>query len=62
MIMVSEAQKKANAKWNKGNRETFTVNLYPGKNDPTKADIAAAAARDGMSVNAWIVEAIKEKL
>lgn len=60
--MVSEKKKASNAKWDKGNRATIAVHLYPGKNDPTKADIAAAAARDGMSVNAWIVEAIKDKL
>lgn len=60
--MVSEKKKASNAKWDSGNRTTIAVHLYKGKNDPTKAEIAAAAARDGLSVNAWIVEAIKDKL
>lgn len=60
--MVSEKKKASNAKWNKANRTQIIVYFYPGKNDPTKAEIAAAAARDGLSVNAWIVEAIKDKL
>lgn len=60
--MVSEKKKASNAKWDKENRRTQTVFFYPGKNDPTKEQIAAAAKRDGMSVNAWIVEAIKDKL
>ncbi len=60
--MLTEKKKASNLKWNKANRDTITINLYPGKNDPTKADIAAAAERDGLSVNAWIVEAIKDKL
>ena len=60
--MVSEKKKASNAKWNKTNRTQIIVYFYTSKDDPTKAEIAAAAAREGMSVNAWIVEAIKDKL
>lgn len=60
--LISEKKKASNAKWDKDNRRAQTVFFYPGKGDPTKEQIAAAAERDGLSVNAWIVEAIKDKL
>lgn len=60
--MISEKKKASNAKWDKANSEQVLVRLWFPRGDPTKAEIAAAAARDGLSVNAWIVEAIKDKL
>lgn len=61
-MSVSEKKLITNKKWNDANRYTQTLHLYPGKGDPTKERLAAAAKRDGMSVNAWIVECIKDKL
>lgn len=40
---------------------TFRVKL-DGTDGVTRASIAQAAERDGMSVNAWIIEAIRDKL
>jgi hypothetical protein len=62
-MSVSEAQKKAAAKWDAANCDRLTIKLNHGKGkDPSKAEIKAAAERDGLSVNAWIIEAIKERL
>lgn len=58
----SDAHKTAVRKWEKENTEKITIMLYKGKGDPTKAQIKAAADMCGMSVNAWIIEAINEKL
>lgn len=58
---ASDAQKRASLKWEQANSEKITVKLNRNK-DPGKEQIRAAAARDGLSVNAWIIEAIKDKL
>ena len=57
---VSPAVKTA---YNKRNYQaiTFRVKL-DGSDGVTRASIAQAAERDGMSVNAWIIEAIRDKL
>lgn len=60
-MAVSDAHKRAAAKWAATNNESFSVKLRKGK-DPSREDIKAAAKRDGMSVNAWVIEAIKDKL
>ena len=47
--------------WQKENQERVIV--MTRKNEPpTKDQIKAAAAAAGQSVNAWIIEAIKDKL
>lgn len=62
-MATSEAQKRANAKWDAANCDKVTLKLNYGTGGaPTKDAIRAAAERDGMSVNAWIIEAIKAKL
>ena len=57
---VSPAVKTA---YNKRNYQaiTFRVKL-DGTDGVTKETITKAAERDGMSVNAWIIEAIRDKL
>jgi len=57
----TEAKKLANRRWDEANRERYArVSLVlPAEMKPT---IQHAAARDNMSVNAWIIEAIKDKL
>ena len=57
----SKAHIKAAAKWAAANNEMLTIKLRLGK-DPSKDQIRAAAERDGLSVNAWIIEAIRAKL
>lgn len=58
---TTEAQRRASLKWEQENNEKITIKLRRGK-DPSKAQIQAAAQRDGLSVNAWVLEAIKDKL
>ena len=57
---VSPAVKAA---YNKRNCQaiTFRVKL-DGSDGVTKETISQAAERDGMSVNAWIIDAIRDKL
>ena len=59
--MASEAQLRANAKWDRENTDKITIKLNRSK-DPSKAEIQAAAARNQQSVNAFIIEAIRDKL
>ena len=58
---TTEAQRRASAKWQAENTEKITLKLYRSR-DPSKAQIQAAAAAAGQSVNAWIVDAIKQAL
>lgn len=60
-LRTSEAQRRASLKWERENNEKITVKLRTGS-DPSKAQIRAAAAATGQSVNAWIIEAIRDKL
>lgn len=60
-MATSEAHRRASAKWASNNNETQTIKLRKGQ-DPSKAEIKAAAERDGLSVNAWLIAAIKERL
>ena len=60
-LKTTEAQRRATAKWQAENTEKITLKLYRSK-DPSKAQIQAAAAAAGQSVNAWIVDAIKQAL
>lgn len=58
---TSEAQRRASLKWERENNEKITVKLRVGQ-DPSKEDIRRAAQREGVSVNQWIIEAIRDKL
>lgn len=60
-LKTTEAQRRATAKWDRDNTEKITLKLYRSR-DPRKAQIQAAAAAAGQSVNAWIVDAIKQAL
>ncbi len=60
-LRTSEAQRRASLKWERENNEKITVKLRTGS-DPSKDQIRAAAAAAGQSVNAWIIEAIRDKL
>lgn len=60
-MSTTEARKRASLKWEQANNEKITIKLNKAK-DPSKAEIQEAAARDGQSVNAWIIDAIRDKL
>ena len=60
-LKTTEAQRRATAKWQAENTEKITLKLYRSK-DPSKVQIQAAAEAAGQSVNAWIVDAIKQAL
>lgn len=60
-MKTSKAQRDASLKWERKNNEKVTIKLRIGS-DPSKAQIRAAAAAAGQSVNAWIIEAIRDKL
>ena len=60
-LKTTEAQRRATAKWERDNTEKITIKLYRSK-DPSKAQIQAAAEAAGQSVNAWIVDVIKQSL
>ena len=60
-LKTTEAQRRATAKWQAENTEKITLKLYRSK-DPSKAQIQAAAEAAGQSVNAWLVDAIKQAL
>ena len=60
-LKTTEAQRRATAKWDRDNTEKITLKLYRSR-DPSKAQIQAAAEATGQSVNAWIVDAIKQAL
>lgn len=60
-LATTTAQRRASLKWERTNNEKITVKLRLGV-DPSKAQISAAAKASGQSVNAWIIDAIKDKL
>ena len=60
-LKTSKAQRDASLKWERENNEKVTIKLRIGS-APSKAQIRAAAAAAGQSVNAWIIEAIRDKL
>ena len=57
----TEAKKAANRRWDEANKDRYArISLVlPAEMKPP---IQQAAERDGMSVNAWIIEAIRDKL
>lgn len=60
-LKTSEAQRRASLKWERENNQKITVKLRVGS-DPDKEQIKAAAQAAGQSVNAWIIEAIRDRL
>lgn len=58
---TTAAQLRAAAKWDAANVEKIGIKLYP-TSGITKAQIAAAAEACGQSVNAWIVDALRQAL
>ena len=62
-MATKEARDRAIAKWREENNvQRVAFNLYPSRGDPTVEQLKAAAARDGMSLNSWLIEAAKDKL
>lgn len=57
-MTVSKAKQKANRKWNENNLERIYVTVKKGQ----KSIIENAAKQNNQSVNAFINEAIKEKI
>ena len=57
-MKISEAKYRANQKWNKENREQLAMSLPIG----TKARFMKMAETKGMSMTAFIVEAVEEKI
>lgn len=57
-MSISEARKKANRKWDEENLSRLSISMRKTK----KEEVAQAAAAAGLSVNAWIGQAIEEKL
>jgi len=55
---ISEARKKANAKYNAKAYEQIQIRVQKGK----KSDIQAFAEKQGKSINGFINEAIDEKI
>ena len=70
-VEMTAEQKAARNRSNAASRERYNAATYEkmtfrvrkdGGDGVTASAIKAAAAREGLSVNAWIIEAIKEKL
>ena len=60
--MSTDAKRAGNARYHeKLDRVVFRLHK-DGSDGISKHQIARAAARDGLSVNAWIIEAIRDKL
>jgi len=57
-MAISEAQKRAVARYNNANYDKLTVRIKKGQRDILKAH----AEEQGESLNGWIVSAIKAKL
>lgn len=56
-MAISEAQKRAVAKYNAKNYDKICVRIKKGQRDILKAH----ADKQGESLNAWIVSAIRDK-
>ena len=57
-MTISEAQKRAVAKFNKANYEAITIRVKKGQ----KESISAHAEATGESLNAFIIRAIEEAM
>lgn len=58
---TSEAQRRASLKWERENVEKITIKLRKDQT-PSKDQIRHAADQCGQSVNAWILDAIRDKI
>ena len=57
----TEARKAANKRWDEANKDRYArVSLVLSAE--LKPAIQAAADQEGMSLNAWIIEAIRDKI
>ena len=56
-MAMTDAQKRANAKWNKANTDMIAARCPKG----TKAKVQALSTMAGQSVSAYILQAIKER-
>lgn len=62
-LRTTEAQRRASLKWEQANNEKITVKFRSdGRDGFTKDQLKAAATAAGQSMNAWILDAIREKL
>jgi len=59
--MASEAQKRANQKWESKAYDKVLLRIRKDT-EPTRETITAAADAVGLSLNAYIMEAVKEKM
>lgn len=57
----TEAQRKASVKWEEKHYDRMSIGMLRGS-DVDKAAIQAAAAAAGMSANAYILQAVREKM
>lgn len=62
-LKTSAAQRRASLKWEQANTDKITIKMRSdGSQGVTKEAIQAAAKRDKMSVNAWILDVIRNSL
>ena len=62
-LRTTTAQRRASLKWERDNNEKITVKFRSDGSDGfTKEQLRRRAERDGHSMNAWIIEAIRDKL
>ena len=59
--MKSEAKKRADSKWESKAYDKVLLRIRKDT-EPTRETITAAAESVGMSLNAFIMEAVKEKI
>lgn len=60
-LKTTEAQRRASLKWERENVEKITIKLRKDQT-PSKDQIRHAAEQCGQSVNAWILDAIRDKI
>lgn len=60
-LRTTEARRRASHKWEQENAEKITIKWKKG-DFPSKDQIRHAAEQCGQSVNAWILDAIREKI
>lgn len=62
-LKTTEAQRRASLKWEQANVDKITIKIRAdGSQGITKAAIQTAAQRAGLSVNAWILDALRDAL